>query len=186
MRIVILLLSLFASVEVALAQPARVILLRHSEKPASEADVHLSEEGAARARALVPLLTTNLLSATNGLPVALFAPQSTAHGHGRRPYETIAPLAAHLKLPVQRPFLAADYRALAKRVLKDPAFEGKTVLICWVHDYLSALAKELGVRPKPSSWKGDVYDRLWVITYRNGRAVLTDSPQNLLPGDSKE
>jgi hypothetical protein len=184
MKAVVLMVALLAGVQAALAQPARIILLRHAEKPKNDSELHLSEQGKARARALVSLLTTNSVFVTNGLPVALFAPQFTARGHGRRPYETIEPLAAHLKLPVHRPFAAADYRALARQILNNPLFDGKTEVICWVHDYLPALAKELGVKPEPPRWKSSVYDRVWVINKGRGRTELTDQPQNLLPGDS--
>jgi hypothetical protein len=75
---------------------------------------------------------------------------------------------------------------LAKHVLSDPGLDGKTVIVCWIHDYLPALAKGLGVKPEPARWKGSVYDRVWVITYTEHRAVLANLPQNLLPGDSTE
>ncbi len=182
----ILIVLLLANVQMALARPARLILLRHAEKPLNESDPHLSEQGKARAQALVPLLTTNLFIVTNGQPVALFAPQFTPHGHGRRPYETLEPLAEHLNLLIQRPFGSKDYAALARHVLEDPALDGKTVIVCWVHDYIPALAKEFGVRPKPAPWKNNVYDRVWVITYHKNRAVMASLPQKLLPGDSRQ
>jgi hypothetical protein len=42
------------------------------------------------------------------------------------------------------------------------------------------------LKPEPARWKGSVYDRVWVITYTEHRAVLANLPQNLLPGDSTE
>ena len=184
MKPFLLILLLFVSIQTALTRPAKVILLRHAEKPLGELDIHLSERGQARARALVPFLTTQPVFLTSGQPVALFAPLITRNGHSRRPFETLKPLADHLKLNIQKPYGAKDYGGLAKRILEDPSFNGKTVVICWVHDYLPALAKELGVKPKPAPWKGDVYDRVWVITFDDHRATLVSLPQNLLPGDS--
>ncbi len=185
MRFWLLLLLAASAAGTAWCRPAQVILLRHAEKPLSHYDADLSERGRQRARALVPFLTTNLVFLTNGRPVALFAPHFTPHGHGRRAEETLEPLAEHLKLPIQMPVGPQDYALLARQVLKDPAFDGKTVLICWVHDYLPGLAKELGVKPKPAPWRGEVYDRVWVITYAKHPASLTSLPQHVLPGDSE-
>jgi len=50
---------------------------------------------------------------------------------------------------------------------------GKTVVICWTHEWLPELAAALGVSPKPSKWKNKVYDEVYVITYRDRRALLT-------------
>ena len=181
----ILLLFLIAA-ETVLARPAQVILLRHGEKPPDESNVNLSERGEARARALVAFLTTKPAFLTNGLPTALFAPKVTKRGHTSRPYETIEPLAEHLKLSIQTPNGPSDYAALAKHILSDPDFDGKTVVVCWIHDYLPAFAKALGVKPEPAPWNGSVYDRVWLITYTDHGAALASLPQNLLPGDSTE
>jgi hypothetical protein len=48
---------------------------------------------------------------------------------------------------------------LAKHILSDPNLAGKTVVICWVHDYLPALAKAFGVKPEPARWKGTAIPR---------------------------
>ena len=78
----ILLLFLIAA-ENVLARPARVILLRHAEKPPGESNVHLSERGESRARALVAFLATETVLGTNGPSAGLFAPQVTRRGHSR-------------------------------------------------------------------------------------------------------
>jgi len=182
----LILLLLLIAAEAVLARPARVILLRHAEKPPDESHVHLSGRGESRARALVALLATKQVLGTNGSPAALFAPKVTSRGHSLRPSETLEPLAEHLKLSIQTPYGPSDYAALAKHVLSDPGLDGKTVVICWIHNFLPALAKALGVKPEPARWKSSVYDRVWVITYADHRAVLAKLPQNLLPGDSPE
>ena len=168
----------------AVARPARVILLRHAEKPAAESDAHLSERGTRRARALAAFLATEPVLGTNGQPAALFAPKITRRGRALRPYETLKPLADHLRLPVQTPYGPSDYAALARHLLSDADLDGKTVIVCWIHDYLPALAKALGVKPKPARWKGSVYDRVWIVTYTDRNAVLANLSQHLLPGDS--
>jgi hypothetical protein len=178
-----ILLMLVAGVGSASARSAQVILFRHAEKPRDELDERLSERGRMRARALASCLTTNLSFLSNGMPVALFAPKFTRHGNVHRPYETLEPLAKELNLTIQMPYDRESHSELVKWILNNPSYDGKTVIICWVHDYLSAMAKDLGVRSKPLTRKGSLYDRFWVITFDQSVANL---PQRLLPGDSVE
>lgn len=163
----------------AFALPAQIILLRHAEKPGSESDPHLAPQGRVRAAALVSFLTTAPELVTNGPPAALFAVQPTVEGRSLRPRETLEPLAKHLNLPIQVPHLARDYAALARKILHDPAYNGKQVIICWVHSSLAELAEELGVHPKPADWESNVFDRLWLITYHGKKASLAELPQKL-------
>ncbi len=139
-----------------------------------------------RARALASCLTTNLSFLSNGLPVALFAPKITRHGNVRRSYETLEPLAKELNLAIQTPYGRESHRQLIKWILSNPSYDGRTVIICWVHDYLPALAKDFRVRSKPMTWEGNLYDRFWVITFGRSGANLASLPQHLLPGDSVE
>jgi len=175
---------LLAGVESVLAQPAKVILLRHAEKPPDESNVHLSATGKERARGLVQFFTNTPALTTNGLPAALFAARPLSRSHSKRPAETLEPLAKHWKLHILTPYAAKEYAALAEKIFDDPVCDGKTVVICWVHDYLPQLAEAFGVKPKPAPWKSNVFDRVWVITYRGKEGVLNDLPQKLLPGDA--
>lgn len=125
-----------------------IVLVRHAEK-ADEADPDspISAAGQARARALVPQL-------------AAFRPDVLIVSQRRRTAETLAPLAAHLKLaPLVRdngkvPELAAELRR---------AFRGKTVVIGWHHGPHEPLARALGVKGELPVWTGSTYDRIWVI-----------------------
>ncbi len=176
---------LLLTVQSLRAEPARIILLRHAEKPADESDVHLSARGQERARALVAFFTNTPVLTTNGLPVALFATHPTPHGHSQRTFDTLEPLSKQLHLPVRTPYATKDYVALAKQIRSNRDYDGKTVVVCWVHDYLPELAEAFGVKPKPAHWKTGVFDRVWVITRRDKKAVLASLPQHLLPGDSR-
>lgn len=167
------------------ARPAQVILLRHAEKPDNEFDLHLTERGRERARALVGFITTTPAVTNAGLPSVLFATKMTHTGKSQRPRETLEPLAAQLKLTIQTPYLAADYRELARHVLTGPEYDGKTVVICWVHENLPELAAAFGIKPAPPSWKSRVFDRVWVIRWHEERPELQILPQRLLPGDAK-
>jgi hypothetical protein len=157
----------------AAPRPARILLIRHAEKPADPKDPHLSRAGVKRAERLVSFIMTDPAMTRLGLPVAVFATRTTKHDDGQRTQETVAPLAKALKLKVQTPYLGKDYAALAKLVLANPAYAGKTVLICWNHEEIPQLAADLGVTPVPSKWKASVFDRVYVISYHDDEAALT-------------
>jgi hypothetical protein len=155
--------------------PAQIILIRHADKPADPEDPHLSRAGVKRAERLVSFIRTDPTMTRFGLPVAVFATRTTRDGNGQRTQETVAPLARALKLPVQTPFLGREYAALANLILTNPAYAGKTVLICWNHEEIPELAAALGVTPEPPKWKGSVFDRVYVISYHDGKTALVTS-----------
>ena len=155
------------------AGPSRIVLIRHGEEPRNAADPHLSKDGRARAKAFVDFMTHDPAMLRLGTPAAIFATATTKDNNGQRTQETVTPLASALRLPVLTPYHSKDYEKLAKRVLSDPSLAGKTVVICWNHEWLPQLAAALGVSPEPTGWKGKVYDLVYVITYKSRRAVLT-------------
>ena len=157
------------------SRPAHVILIRHAEKPDDSENPHLSEAGVRRAKALVSFITRDPQMTSLGRPVAIFATQTTKDDNGQRSQETVAPLAAALRLSVQTPFHGKDYAELAKLILSSAAYAGKTVVVCWNHEHIPELAAALGVTPTPAKWRGSVFDSVYVISYKNGNAVLTTS-----------
>lgn len=152
--------------------PAQIILIRHAEEPADPKDPHLSEAGVQRAERLVSFITRDSAMTRFGPPVAVFATRTTNDGNGQRTQETVAPLARRLQLQVQTPFTSRHYTALARRILGIPEYAGKTVLVCWTHSSIPELAATLGITPPPPRWKDKVYDRGYLISYRDGRATL--------------
>ena len=177
---------LLLSALVAGAQPAQIILLRHAEKPDDPVAVNLSPRGEERARALVSLLGRNSTLTSNAPVAALYGTRVTKHDHSRRTGETLAPLSKDLGLPLNTSFDSDNYSLAATSVLSNPAYRGKTVIVCWTHHDIAQLAGALGVRPQPDHWKEKTFDRLWIITYRDGHAELRDIPQRLLKGDAKK
>ena len=153
-------------------RPAQVILIRHAEEPRDKQNPHLSNRGVDRADRLVSFLSTDTLMTRFGLPVAVFATRTTSDGFGQRTQETVTPLAQHLHLPVQTPFLSRQYAALAALILRTPGYAGKTVLVSWTHSSLPQLAGALGVKPRPHNWNDTVYDQGYVITYAGKDAKL--------------
>lgn len=162
--------------------PAQIILIRHAEKPADTTDPHLSAAGRARAAGLVRFLRKDPVVTKFGPPVALFATATTKDGDGVRTQETLAPAAGALTLPVQTPFLGKQYADLAKQILVNQAYAGKTIIVCWNHEYLPQLAAALGVTPKPPKWKGSDFDGVYVITYTHGSATMSRMREQLSKG----
>jgi hypothetical protein len=180
------LLWIFAvSALTAFGQPAQIILLRHAEKPDDESALHLSPRGEQRARALADFLGKPNALTSNAPIAALYATRVTRHAHSQRTGETLAPLAKQLDLPVQTPYEAERYALLARDILSNRAYQGKTVVICWTHHEIAKLAEALGALPKPPKWKDKSFDRLWLIQPGRRSAAFQDIPQHLLRGDSK-
>ena len=163
--------------------PATILLIRHGEKP--WAGSHLSMLGVERAKALPRLFGGANEAPPHNLPRpdALFA--AAPKKKSNRPKETLIPLSEALGLPIDAHYSDDDGGGLAKRLLGG-GFAGKVVLVSWRHDNLPALAKALGATPPYKKWPDEQYDRVWRIDYRDGKPVLTDLPQALLPTDSEK
>ena len=165
----------------AMAMPAQVVIVRHGEK-ISDADSDLSPRGEQRAEALVQFTLTNPEISKFGPPVAVFAARPKVD-HSQRAVETARPLAAQLGLTVNVDYSKTQTSEIADFVMSNPAFEGRTVFIAWIHGQIPDLATAFGVAEAPK-WPGSVFDRAWVIRFDSGAATLNDLPQHLLPGDS--
>jgi hypothetical protein len=157
--------------------PKQILIVRHAEKNDDKSDIHLNPRGYARAAAL-----PTLFPARFDTPEFLFA--STQSAHSNRPVETITPLARALRLKIDNTFANEDYALLARHVLLTPVYAGRTVLICWHHGNIPALARALGIADAPTPWPETQFDRVWRIAFADGAPALTDLPQRLLPGDS--
>jgi hypothetical protein len=180
----ILLLLAFSAL-IAHGQPAQIILLRHAEKPEDDSSLHLTPRGEQRAQALADFLGKPNALTSNAPIAAFYATRVTRHAHSQRTGETLAPLAKQLSLPVRTPYEAELYPLLARDILGNRAYQGKTVVICWTHHELAELAEALGVLPKPPKWKDKAFDRFWLIHPGRRSAAFQDLPQRLLKGDSK-
>ena len=166
--------------------PARILLIRHAEKPDDPKLEGLSESGKQRAAAL-PKLFEKANDRVDPFPKPdyLFATKDSKHS--RRPRETLAPLAKALKRKVNDRFSNEEFKKLARELFRDPKYAGKTVLICWHHGTMPELAAALKATGAPDHWKDKVFDRVWQIEYgRDGKATFRDRPQRLLEGDAKQ
>jgi len=181
-------LLVLAAVGSLLAQspeaPATIYLIRHAEK-LTDGQLDLSPTGFQRAAILPHLFTPpSGLRTSPALPVpqVLFATHQSKHSN--RPVETITPLSAALHLPINSEIMNEDYASLAHELLSG-RYAGKIVLVAWHHGHLPQLATALGAQPPYSPWPDTQFDRIWRIDYKDGKATLTDLPQELMPGDSK-
>jgi hypothetical protein len=82
---------------------------------------------------------------TNAPVAALYGTRITKHDRSQRTGETLEPLAKHLGLRVNSLFSSDQYASLAASVLRNPAYRGKTVILCWTHHDIAQLAGALGV-----------------------------------------
>jgi hypothetical protein len=161
--------------------PAHVLIIRHAEKPADGPS--LSPEGNARAAAL-PKLFKKSDSRPDPCPAPdfIFAAMNSKESH--RSVETVAPLAEKLGLKVNADIKNEDFEDLVRELVKNPKYEGKTVLICWHHQKMPHLAKALHGVDIPKHIEDDVFNLIWQIDYdKDGKAKTTQGSQKLLPGD---
>jgi hypothetical protein len=167
----------------AAAVPAEIIILRHAEKPATGSE--LNERGWQRARALPDLFLRDPRLLEHGHAVAIYVGAPAKAGGSVRSIQTMEPTAQALRLTLHQEITRDEIDRLAKALLKDPAYNGKTVVVCWEHKKIPGMLKALGCMTGPDFWADEVYDRLWVLDFADGGAVrLRDLPQRLLPGDS--
>jgi hypothetical protein len=159
--------------------PATILLIRHAEK-LTDGQIDLSPTGFERAKLLPQLFAPGHIPALP-TPQVLFATHQSKHSN--RPVQTITPLSVTLHLPIDNTIENDNYTELAQKLLSGQ-YAGKVVLVAWHHGNLPALATALGATLPYAKWPDTQFDRVWKIDYKNNKAILTDMPQNLMPGDS--
>jgi broad specificity phosphatase PhoE len=168
----------------AQAQPREVLIIRHAEKPGGDS-IHLSPEGQQRAEAL-PRLFMKSPDRPDPLPTPEFLVATKKSSNSNRPVETLTPLAKALNLDLNDRYKDEEFDRLATELLTNPRYAGKIVLVCWHHGKIPELAQGLKAPDVPEKWNDRVFDRVWVITYKDGKAKLGNRPQALMPQDEKD
>lgn len=162
-----------------MSSPRIAYLLRHAEKPADPNDSGLSSQGFRRALALRGLFTQG-----GRFLVPQFLIAAKRSKHSNRCVQTLDPLSWSLGLDIDHGFDSDEYKALAKRLLSGKKYAGATILVCWHHENLPALAKALGVKSKDLPWKewpDDMYDRIWVLDFgQPGVVSVTSEAQGVV------
>lgn len=149
----------------------KVVIIRHGEKP--EIGDNLSCEGENRALQLSKVLYQKFSKPDYVYVPSLDMGKSITHA---RMFQTITPFAVKYNLTVNGKFDAHDYANIADNVLKKTG----TVLMVWEHSEIPSLAGTLGVR-NPPPWDDKDYDSIWVITYPNGKALMTYDTEGITP-----
>lgn len=80
----------------------------------------------------------------------------------------------------------ADYLKLAADLLSNPRYAGKVVLVCWHRGTIPDLARKLGAVGVPRHWTEEVFDAVWVLTYKDGKVSFHQRHEGLLATDAKD
>ncbi|MSU23651.1 MAG: histidine phosphatase family protein [Opitutus sp.] len=167
----------------AVAAPAQIIFLRHAEKPAVGSE--LNARGWERAPALVALFERDPRVREHGPAVAIFAMKPAKAGGSVRAIQTMAATGRALGVTLDRHLTREEIAPLVRAIMDAPAFEGKTVVVCWEHKVLPEMLTAFGWTSGPKKWDGDDYDRLWLLDFEHGKPTrFRNLPQKLLPGDA--
>lgn len=168
------------------------MLIRHAEKPpkgggeplgideTGNPDEHsLTVRGWTRAGALIGYFAT----AHDGIvpPAEIFAanPGSDDSPHGRRPHQTVRPLAATRKLKINDAFAVGQEADLAAAILQRPG----PVLVSWEHHAINKIVRYLGLADFDREWP-DRFDLVWILGWNGTSYAFTEVDQNLLAGDT--
>ncbi|KAF2439593.1 hypothetical protein P171DRAFT_396964 [Karstenula rhodostoma CBS 690.94] len=159
----------FLTTTVAAAKPT-VYLIRHGEKPASGNG--LSTAGQQRAQCL-----RSVFGATSEYHIGhVMAQTPKSDGKRKRPYDTVAPLAADLGLSVDTSCDRDDAKCV-EDVVKGYTGAGN-ILICWEHDALSDIVDELGKDDNPPSYPDDAFNIIWIDPYPYDDGVTAQESEN--------
>ncbi len=175
--------------------PARIIILRHAEKPADGEPLGVRASGRADPESLTPRgwqragALARLFVPPDGrfahpalaTPTAILATRAEeGAGASRRPKQTVRPLADLLGIALDHRFGKGEEAAVAAAVL---AGDG-VVLVAWVHERIPAIVAAIPGAPKVPDWPDDRFDVVWVLAPAPGGGwALTQVPQRLLAGD---
>ena len=153
----------------------RVVIIRHAEKP--EKGDNLSCKGFNRSLALTSVLYNKFR-----LPDRIFVSEV---GNGKttnqlRMLETIAPFAIKYNINIDTRFEVDDVKDVAAAILKTNGY----ALVVWQHDKIDNIVKALGADTKGIKWSDDDYDSIWIVSFKNGKAIFTVDKENLNPQDT--
>ena len=183
-------LVVLAATPIAVAQPARVIILRHAEKLNAYALCDLGRERAdALAKQFLGQGATQSLFAPGQGPAAFMA--VTLH-----PLETITPAAQTWGLPVidysvvpnkdgdddaAEAEINARTQEAARDLISKHEYDGKIVVVAWEHKHIASRKLEKDYRGQdvtfrqllrlgqaPESWSDTNYDYFWIVDYAPG------------------
>lgn len=150
----------------------KVIIIRHGEKPTN--GDNLNCQGLNRSQLLPSVILSKF-----SIPAFSYVPSLTADSvtkHARM-FETITPLAVKCNLVINSKFSGKDSSGLAADILKRHG----NVLVVWDHKSIVPIIHAFGINDPLLKWNDDDFDSIWIITFKNGIAILTKDKENLKP-----
>lgn len=181
MKKILLTMSIsFATLSSVWATPKNVIIIRHAEKIPGES--HLNLRGHERAAALAHYFSGTPLY-NDPAPTHIFAAALSAPDASIRPIQTCTPIANHYNLPLNIAFKRTETNQLAQELLKNPQYDGSTVLICWSHGHIRPIVLALGGED-PGKWPEETFDQVYLLTFDDStKPKLQKILQKLMFGD---
>jgi hypothetical protein len=176
--------------------PAKLMIVRHAEKPVDGEPVGVRANGHADPESLTPRgwqragALARLFVPRDGrfadpalaTPTLILATRAEeGAGASRRPKQTVRPLADLLGLELDHRFGKGEEAAAVASLLRHDG----VVLVSWIHERVPAIVAALpGAPAVPRDWPEDRYDVVWVFEPApDGGWTLTQVPQRLLAGD---
>jgi len=152
----------------------KVIFIRHGEKP--EKGGNLTCRGLNRSLQLPAVIQSKY-----GIPDYVYVPalktgEKTAHA---RMFETVIPLAVKYNLTINSKFDEKDTAGIAAEIKEQRG----TVLVVWEHSMIAGIVHSLGITDE-LSWPKDDYDSIWIVTFINGKPVLSKDKEGLNPSEN--
>jgi hypothetical protein len=196
----------------------KIMLIRHGEKPAvppppqgidENGDVDpesMTVQGWKRARLLVSLFDPEdgRLRAGIARPNALFA-SKIADNRGKRPVQTLEPLASALHLPIDQSYSSTKIESKASKtpgggivlaigygpsqipdLVRGLVATGGFVLVAWRRGDIPAIGSQIAPGAVvPDHWPGKRFDMIWVFDLNDDGKTYRFSqiPEVLLPDD---
>lgn len=180
--------------------PVKIMLIRHGEKPESRGPLGVRARGAADERSLTTMgwaragalarffdpLDQRFQHPALARPGAIVAARHDPKGRepSRRCVQTVRPLARLAAIKIDERFAKDEESAMMQDLLK----RSGVVLLCWAHEDIPKVLRELpGAPPTPSAWPDDRFDVVWVFDrMEEGGWRFTQVAQMLLAGDRPE
>jgi hypothetical protein len=152
----------------------KIVFIRHAEKPVK--GDNLTCQGLNRSLMLPAVITAKF-----GVPAYVFVPglglgEATKHA---RMFQTIVPLAVKYNLTINSSRTEKDSLGMAA----DLKSRSGVVLVSWEHGGIAPIVRALGVKEPGLTWANDDYDTIWIVTFKNGAAVLTLDKEGIVAPD---
>lgn len=143
--------------------PRFILVMRHAEKPADEANPDLAPSGRVRAEKLA----TYIPQTFGALDFIVAAADSK---HSARPQETVQPLSRATGIPIDATIADHDYPRLASDLLTKNHYAARRILVCWHHEHIPPLMQALGAKngDYPDPWDPTVFNLILRLDYPGG------------------